>query len=77
MAVQLLLSLGYVGYAGNSTDVRHGQLIAPFLLMLAAAGLVWLWRRMDRVFPWPAVSLIAIGRKREGEAVENYAAAAR
>jgi len=45
VAIQLLLSLGYVGYAGNSTDVRHGQLIAPFLLMLAAAGLVWLWDR--------------------------------
>jgi glycosyltransferase involved in cell wall biosynthesis len=26
--------------------------------------LVWLWRRLDGVLPWPAVSLIAIGRKR-------------
>ncbi len=24
---------------------------------------VWLWRRMDRFLPWPAVSLIAIGKK--------------
>ncbi|HEV2446025.1 MAG TPA: glycosyltransferase [Candidatus Sulfopaludibacter sp.] len=26
--------------------------------------LVWLWRRIDRFIPWPAVSLIAIGWKR-------------
>ena len=24
---------------------------------------VWLWRRIDRIFPWPGLSLIAIGRK--------------
>ena len=24
--------------------------------------LVWLWRRIDRVFPWPSVSIIAIAR---------------
>lgn len=24
---------------------------------------VWLWRRVDRLFPWPGLSLIAIGRK--------------
>jgi SAM-dependent methyltransferase len=27
--------------------------------------LVWLWRRIDRTLPWPAVSVIGIGRKRE------------
>jgi 4-amino-4-deoxy-L-arabinose transferase-like glycosyltransferase len=42
-ALQLLLGIGYPGYAGNSTEVRHGQLIAPFLLLLTAGGLVSLW----------------------------------
>ncbi len=27
--------------------------------------MVWLWRRIDRALPWPAVSVIGIGRKRE------------
>jgi hypothetical protein len=27
--------------------------------------LVWLWRRIDRMLPWPAVSVIGIARKRE------------
>jgi hypothetical protein len=27
--------------------------------------LVWLWRRIDRALPWPAVSVIGIARKRE------------
>jgi SAM-dependent methyltransferase len=26
--------------------------------------MVWLWRRIDRFIPWPAVSIIAVGRKR-------------
>jgi hypothetical protein len=26
--------------------------------------LVWLWKRLDPVIPWPAVSIIAVGRKR-------------
>jgi hypothetical protein len=26
--------------------------------------LVWLWRRVDGILPWPAVSIIAIGTKR-------------
>lgn len=26
--------------------------------------LVWLWKRLDTVFPWPAISIIGIGRKR-------------
>ena len=28
--------------------------------------LVWLWRRIDRALPWPAVSVIGIARKRQG-----------
>ncbi|MBI5876343.1 MAG: glycosyltransferase family 39 protein [Chloroflexi bacterium] len=42
---QSALGIGYPGYAGNSTEVRHGQLIAPFLLLLAGAGLVALFER--------------------------------
>jgi SAM-dependent methyltransferase len=26
-------------------------------------SLVWVWRRIDRLLPWPGLSLIAIGRK--------------
>ena len=43
VGLQVLLGIGYPGYAGNSTEVRHGQLAAPFLLLLVAAGLVS-WR---------------------------------
>jgi len=43
VGLQVLLGIGYPGYAGNSADVRHGQLIAPFLLLLVAGGLVKLW----------------------------------
>jgi hypothetical protein len=43
MALQVLLGIGYPGYAGNSTEVRHGQLVAPFLLLLVGSGLVRLW----------------------------------
>jgi SAM-dependent methyltransferase len=25
--------------------------------------MVWLWRRLDRILPWPSVSIIAIGKK--------------
>jgi glycosyltransferase involved in cell wall biosynthesis/predicted RNA methylase len=28
--------------------------------------LVWLWRRIDRLLPWPSVSIIAIGRTSKG-----------
>jgi SAM-dependent methyltransferase len=26
--------------------------------------MVWLWRPLDRIIPWPATSIIAVGRKR-------------
>ena len=29
--------------------------------------LVWLWRRVDSLLPWPPTSLIAVGRKHAGE----------
>jgi glycosyltransferase involved in cell wall biosynthesis len=28
---------------------------------------VWFWRRVDRILPWPGLSLIAIARRREGD----------
>jgi glycosyltransferase involved in cell wall biosynthesis len=31
-------------------------------------SLVWLWRRIDRFVPWPAVSIIAVARKRAARA---------
>jgi SAM-dependent methyltransferase len=34
------------------------------LQLWAFDRMVWLWRRMDGLLPWPAVSLIAVGRKR-------------
>jgi len=35
------------------------------LMLWCFDRLVWLWRRIDRALPWPAVSVIGIGRKRE------------
>ena len=46
VCLQFLLGIGYPGYAGNSTEVRHGQLIAPWLLLLTGAGIVRLWQRL-------------------------------
>jgi glycosyltransferase involved in cell wall biosynthesis len=33
-------------------------------MLWAFDRMVWLWRRIDRFLPWPAVSVIGIGRKR-------------
>lgn len=46
MAVQAAITLGYVGYPqAMAGEIRHIQVITPYLLILAAAGLVWLWDR--------------------------------
>ena len=37
---QLMFTVGYPGYAVLSAESRHGQLIAPFLILLASAGLL-------------------------------------
>jgi 4-amino-4-deoxy-L-arabinose transferase-like glycosyltransferase len=37
---QLMFTIGYPGYALVSAESRHGQLIAPFLIILASAGLL-------------------------------------
>jgi 4-amino-4-deoxy-L-arabinose transferase-like glycosyltransferase len=37
---QLVFTIGYPGYALVSAESRHGQLIAPFLIILASAGLL-------------------------------------
>jgi hypothetical protein len=59
MAVQAAMTLGYVGYPQAMVgEIRHIQVITPFLLILATAGIVWLWER-----PWPgkgAVVLLAV-----------------
>ncbi len=43
MLLQFVLSIGYPGYPGHGSEIRHVQLSAPFLLMLAGAGLVVLY----------------------------------
>ena len=37
---QTMFTIGYPGYAFISAGSRHGQLIAPFLLLIASAGLL-------------------------------------
>lgn len=39
LIAQVLFSVGYPGYLLTSTESRHGQLIAPFLMILVSAGL--------------------------------------
>jgi 4-amino-4-deoxy-L-arabinose transferase-like glycosyltransferase len=46
MAVQAAITLGYVGYPQAMVgEIRHIQVITPFLFILATAGLVRLWDR--------------------------------
>lgn len=42
MLIQVLINIGYPGYPRINTELRHGQLVAPFLLILAAVGLTQL-----------------------------------
>ena len=44
VAAQFVLTIGYPGYPRMSADFRHGQIIGPFLVVLATAGLVYLCR---------------------------------
>ena len=44
VVAQFVLTIGYPGYPRMSADYRHGQIIGPFLIVLAAAGLVYLWQ---------------------------------
>jgi hypothetical protein len=39
---QGVVTLAYPGYPGLSTEVRHGQIIAPFMMVLAGGGLAYL-----------------------------------
>ena len=32
---------------------------------------VWFWRRLDRLIPWPGLSLIVVGRKGREAAAES------
>jgi 4-amino-4-deoxy-L-arabinose transferase-like glycosyltransferase len=40
LLTQLMFTIGYPGYALVSAESRHGQLVAPFLIILASAGLL-------------------------------------
>jgi len=44
IAAQFVFTIGYPGYPRMSADYRHGQIVGPFLIVLAAAGLVYLCR---------------------------------
>ncbi len=46
MVFQFLMTLGYVGYPqAMAGEIRHIQVITPYLLILAATGICWLWDR--------------------------------
>ncbi len=44
ISAQLVFTIGYPGYPRMSADFRHGQIIGPFVIISAAAGLVFLCR---------------------------------
>lgn len=44
IVAQFLFTIGYPGYPRMSADYRHGQVVGPFLIVLAAAGLIYLCR---------------------------------
>jgi hypothetical protein len=49
------------GWYVNGKLLRRAT-ISPFQLKLFDR-LVWLWRRVDPLLPWPPTSIIAVGRK--------------
>jgi len=57
---QLMFTIGYPGYALVSAESRHGQLIAPFLIILASAGLFGVTGKTE-VLEARAISLRRIG----------------
>ncbi len=44
MLAQFVLTIGFPGYPRMSADFRHGQIVGPFILIVAAAGLRYLLR---------------------------------
>ena len=44
-------------------DFGSGKLSKPLLKTFDKT--VWIWRRLDRLIPWPGLSLIAVARNRE------------
>jgi hypothetical protein len=49
----------YPGWALNGRVLKRRN-FSRFQLW-AFDRLVWLWRRIDRILPWPPASIIAIG----------------
>jgi SAM-dependent methyltransferase len=45
-----------------SKALRRDRVSKPFLKVFDKT--VWLWRRIDRLFPWPGLSLIVVASKR-------------
>jgi len=48
VVAQMVFTIGYPGYPRMSADFRHGQIIGPFVIVLASAGLVYLWQGCRR-----------------------------
>lgn len=58
IAAQMVFTIGYPGYPRMSADFRHGQIIGPFVLILASAGLVYLWRGCRQLKAKRAIQLV-------------------
>ena len=58
VAAQMLFTIGYPGYPRMSADFRHGQTVGPFVLILASAGLVHLWRGCRQIKVKPAIQTV-------------------
>ncbi len=64
--VEAMLSFNRVSLPGWYVTGRwlRRRTISPFA-MRVFDSLVWLWRRVDRLLPWPSTSIIAVGVKAE------------
>jgi hypothetical protein len=51
-------ALGWLLYG----KVLRRRYINKFMLKIFDKT-VWIWRRLDAVFPWPALSVVAVGTK--------------
>lgn len=55
--------IGFWGWLINNKIM--GRIQIPKYQMKFYDSLVWLWRRIDNILPWPGLSLIAVARKRK------------
>ena len=53
--------MGVVGWLINGKILRRNRL--PSFQLRIYDSLVWLWRFLDYVLPWPGLSLVAVARK--------------